>query len=62
MIRRIEEPVKLGGGGAKPAMSLAAPIHLSSMIDLHYDHNNFVVPDLVDDPIVSLPDPIPLLS
>jgi len=41
---------------------LAALIHIFSMTNLHDYHDYFVVVDLVDDPIVSLPHPIPFLS
>jgi hypothetical protein len=40
----------------------AAPIHIFSMANLHDYHDYFVVVDLVNDPIVSLPHPISFLS
>jgi hypothetical protein len=44
------------------AVSLAAPIHLSSVGDLHDYNSHFVVPDLINDPIIASPHPVPLLS
>ncbi len=42
--------------------SLAGPINLSPMADLHYDHSQNVVLDFINDAIDALTDSIPLLS